>query len=787
MAMPETADVEQLKLEDDPFAGQADWPARWIRAAENGDVAGFRLRVECAQPAEVVVHVSADERYELWLDGDLVGRGPSRGEVGHWSFESYRLRLPAGGHWLAARVWSLGDDAPLAQLSLGDGPTFLLAAEPVSGQLLQLDTGAADWQAAALPGHGLRPKGDGYGCGARHVSDGRPFPWGWQTGTDSLDWSAAAIGDPGRASGGMRLLVPARLPAPAQRWAEGACVRHVASHPAGEPTRDRVVDPADHLNDEAGDWQRLLDGTSLVVPPGTCRRVLIDLDEYVCAYPVIDLEGGRDAEVRMHWQESLYEPEPQAGKGHRDVVVGKLFGRPGLEEDGIGDLFVAGGGREQHSTLWWQSGRYVEVLVTTAAEPLTITGLRFRETHYPYEDRSGFTASDPRLAQVGVLAFRTLLACSHETTMDCPYYEQLQYAGDTRLQCLVAYATSGDDALARQALRAFARSQDDNGLVRSRTPSRHASPIPPFTLWWVAMVHDFALWRGDLAFVTELMPGVRAAIDAHRRTVDDRGIFHALNGWNFTDWVPGWDAGTPPGIVQDGEQHPDWPGPGRGVTAVLQLQLALVARQAAELESWLGEPDAGYSQLADRLVEAADESFYDADRGLYADDLGHTAFSEHAQSLALLAGAKYGETAVRTMIQQPPEALARTTVYFDHYLFEALHRIGRTDVLLGRLGLWLDLLDQGLRTVIEHPEPTRSDCHAWGAHPLYHYVATLLGVRPTAPGMTAVTVAPQLGGLEWAHASVPTPHGPLEVRAEAGRPAEIIAPPAIAVTITSGV
>ncbi|MFI6674052.1 hypothetical protein [Kribbella sp. NPDC050469] len=208
--------------------------------------------------------------------------------------------------------------------------------------------------------------------------------------------------------------------------------------------------------------------------------MLIDLDQYVCAYPVLDLEGGRDAEVRVHWQESLYETDPEAGKGHRDVVAGKLFGRPGLEEDGIGDLFIAGGGEEQHSTLWWQSGRYVEVLLTTAAEP-----------------------------------FRTLQACSHKTTMDCPYYEQRQCAGDTRLQCLVAYATTGDDALARQALRAFARSQEATGLVASRMPSRQASPIPPFTLWWVAMVHDFALWRGDRAFVAELMPGVRAARRPH--------------------------------------------------------------------------------------------------------------------------------------------------------------------------------------------------------------------------------------------------------------------------------
>jgi hypothetical protein len=777
------AAARRLLLDQDPFADRSRWPARWIRA-DNGDVVGFRLRFDCAEPIETVVHVSADERYELWLDGELVGRGPSRGEVSHWSFESLRLRLSAGEHWLAARVWSLGEDAPLAQQSLGDGPTFLLAADSGS---LELNTGTADWRATALPGYGRLPKGDGYGCGARHRSDGRAIAWGWQTGTDTLEWPAAATGAAGQTSTaeGHRSLVPARLPAPAEQWATGARVRHVAAHPVGEPTRDRVVDPTDHLDDEAGAWQRLLDGAPLVLSPHMCRRVVIDLDQYVCAFPVLDIAGGRDAEVRVHWQESLYEADPQAGKGHRDVVVGKLFGRPGLEEDGIGDLFIAGGGQERHSTLWWQSGRYVEVLVTTAAEPLTIEGLRFRETHYPYQDRSGFTASDPRLAQVGALAFRTLQACSHETTMDCPYYEQLQYTGDTRLQCLIAYATTGDDALARQALRAFARSQEDNGLTRARTPARHSSPIPPFTLWWVAMVHDFALWRGDLTFVSELMPQVRAALDVHRRSVDEHGVLHALHGWNFTDWVPGWDAGTPPGIVQDGEWFPDWPGPGRGVSSVLHLQLALVARQVADLETWVGAPqDATRNiQLADRLLEAADAAFFDADRGLYADDLGRTAFSEHAQALALLAGAKYGETAVRTMLRQPPEGLARTTVYFDHYLFDALQHIGRTDVLLERLDLWYGLLDRGLRTVIEHPEPTRSDCHAWGAHPLYHYVATLLGVRPTAPGMTAVTVAPQLGGLEWARGSVPTPHGPLDVRAVAGQAPEVSAPPEITVTV----
>ena len=35
--------------------------------------------------------------------------------------------------------------------------------------------------------------------------------------------------------------------------------------------------------------------------------------------------------------------------------------------------------------------------------------------------------------------------CAHETYMDCPYYEQMMYVGDTRLEVLTTYAISRDD------------------------------------------------------------------------------------------------------------------------------------------------------------------------------------------------------------------------------------------------------------------------------------------------------------------------------------------------------
>ena len=108
--------------------------------------------------------------------------------------------------------------------------------------------------------------------------------------------------------------------------------------------------------------------------------------------------------------------------------------------------------------------------------------------------------------------------------------------------------------------------------------------------------------------------------------------------------------------------------------------------------------------------------------------------------------------------------LARTTIYFTHYLFETLYAIQRPDTLLQRLTPWFSLHAQGFKTTFEEPEPSRSDCHAWGAHPLYHYYASILGIRPAGPGFRQVTIAPQLGTMTWAEGTLPHPQGAITVR-----------------------
>ena len=93
------------------------------------------------------------------------------------------------------------------------------------------------------------------------------------------------------------------------------------------------------------------------------------------------------------------------------------------------------------------------------------------------------------------------------------------------------------------------------------------------------------------------------------------------------------------------------------------------------------------------------------------------------------------------------------------------------------------MLAMGLTTTPEEPDPTRSDSHAWSAHPNYGLLATVLGVRPAAPGFQLVRIAPRLGPLRRADGRVPHPDGVIEVdlirHGEAGLNATVALPPGV--------
>ena len=69
----------------------------------------------------------------------------------------------------------------------------------------------------------------------------------------------------------------------------------------------------------------------------------------------------------------------------------------------------------------------------------------------------------------------------------------------------------------------------------------------------------------------------------------------------------------------------------------------------------------------------------------------------------------------------------------------------------------------GLTTTPEKPPPSRTDSHAWAAHPNYGLLATVLGIRPAEPGFRSVVIAPNLGSLQQAEGKMPHPLGDIFV------------------------
>lgn len=749
------------------------WPANWIGCpgATAPFVSAFRSTFQLTEAATIRIHVSADERYELFLDGRRLGRGPERGTPSHWFFETYDLDLTPGSHVLTARVWACGDAAaPSAQMSVRPG--FLLSPDAQEFVPL-LATGTSPWEARLLAGYSwLKPtEVQLYGTGYGTILDAGGQDWDLENSRDG--WCpAATLHRAFNATGVIKherfhLLRPAPLPPTLEEPRQLGIARFIAS----EKRRDEealVADPARHLPAEEAAWNAWLRGEgTLTLPPNYARRVLIDLGTYVCAFPEITVSGGQGSILRIFWAESLYVEQGGYAKGSRDEIAGKYF-------RGIGDVFLPDGGEcRTFQPLWWQAGRYVELRVETTGQGLTLDRWELFETRTPLELESEFSASDDRLQGLVPMLWRSLQMCASETYMDCPYYEQKMWLGDTRLEILTTYAGTADARLPHKAVEIFGSGRLPSGLLNARHPTRDALTLPPFSLSWIAMLHDYMLWRGDTDFIRAKMPIAREILEVWLRNLNSDDLVEALVGWNFVDWASGWSDGIPPGAD-------------RGVSGILNWQLIIALKQVADLESWLDEPELSgrWQRLAHKIARSAAARFWNSDRGLFADDLRHAAYSEHSQCLAVLSRELSPEQLHRLRQNVfPAPNLTRTSIYFDHYYFEMCRELQHMDALFERLKFWFGLDAMGLRTTPEYADPTRSDCHGWGAHPLFHFQATLLGIRPGSPGFSSVQITPQLGPLQWIKGRLPHPSGgTIEVEARrqgAGLCGTVSLPPSV--------
>jgi len=713
----------------------------WHPEVDRGLPAVLRFAVEFEATGEpLVFHVSADQRFLLMVDGVALVRGPDCGDLMHWPFATYSLELTPGAHRLEAEVWWIGAHAPMARMSSEGG--FILKAEGAYDD--QLSTGSAAWQVQLCREHRFTPWViELYqAVGDQVCVDGR-----LREREDFIPAEAIEAADQ-RPVHGLFFdkwnLVPTSLPDQLSATMRCGRVRAV---------EDRMITSVEPIPESAlahaamPSIQALLDGTAaLVVPAHTMLSFVWDLDEYYCAFPKLGISGGMNARVSWSWAEALYEQD-LATKGNRDAVAGRFFA-------GMEDSFISNGEDDQaYETLWWRAGRYCLISVQTDAEPLTLQRLEIEETRYPLENESRFVCDEPEVEEMINIGFRGLQCNTADKATDCPYYEQLMYVGDTRVQLLVHYVTTPDERLARRCIELFnwSRASGCEGLTAARYPDRCTQWIPGFSLYWVRMVHDYYYWRTDTAFVAEQLLGVRSILNAFTAYLNTDDLLENLPHWVFFDWVDEWYEGYPPGGKD-------------GISSLMNLLYVQTLEKAAELEAALGSEQqaAIYRSQLERTAQAVLKSCWSADRNRMADEPAHEHFSEHAQILVILTDAFDEEIKRAALAALSDLGLSKASIYFGHYLFEALFAMDKTEGIRARLEDWIQLAATGYKTTPEEFGQTRSDCHAWGSHPIYHFQTGVQGIHPASPGFKTVSIRPHDLGWKNTEGSVVHPKGEIK-------------------------
>jgi alpha-L-rhamnosidase len=718
------------KINDEVLNKQ--WVASWITCPEiSGKEFGvylFRKKITLnSEIKQFIVHVSADNRYKLYVNEKYVCNGPARGDLLKWHFESLDISpyLKKGENIITAEVWNFAEYRPIAQFSALTG--FILQGNTLTESIVNTDKSWNVVKDSAYTPLTLNAK-EYYAIGPGEKFNSKIHPWKWmKSDFDDSDWKHAKELEQGTPLKSFRDYGSLSLYVLQQR-----------DIPLMEEKSQRFSQI--RRSDLSNISEQFLSGeNALIIPSNSKIKILFDQNSLTNAYLVLTFSSGKYSEIKLTYAESLFDDKQQ--KGNRNEIINKNIA-------GIHDIIISDGGYNRtFQTLWWRTFRYVEMEIETKDDPLTIADFYSIFTGYPFAEKATFKCDDSLMKNIWKVGWRTQRLCAGETYFDCPYYEQLQYAGDTRIQSLVSSYVSGDTRLMRNAIVSLHDSRLPFGITQSRYPSYETQIIPTFSLIWATMVYDYWMLKDDKPFVKSMIPGIMDVINWYESKIDTTGMLGRMEWWNFVDWVryKNWDIGTPPGLYNSN-------------SSIITLQFVYTLQKAAALLSAFNmkEEASHYTNLAQCVKTAVYKNCFDKKKGLIADSPEKGNFSQHANSLAILTNTIPKELQVDVINKiMNDNDMAKCSFYFLFYLTEALEKAGLSEQYPDKLDPWKKMLDNGLTTFAEEPDPTRSDCHSWSASPIYYFLSLVCGIKPNEPGFKSVRIEPHLGRLSWIEGSIP--------------------------------
>lgn len=696
------------------------------------------------------ISVTANSRYRLWINAEPVLSGPAKGDVQRHFYEDIDIssHLKVGKNILAVQV--LYNDPESAKDQLQERSAIFGVLTPRGGHRLAVEgsvirgtdntvitpltTGSATWQVWLDGSHYLKSTEITVNLGAVCEDiDLRKLPADWKSSDNLCDsWAKPEIVEPVvkndfmQTVGLIERFQIRRREIPLMYERRGAFARELTG-------------------------SELLSNGKLEIAAGQTREFLLDSEVIINAYPRFLFQGGAGAVCEFTYLEKFTN---SSRKIRRDDWQQS-------DADGISDKLILNGSSICYEPFWYRTFRYLKISIKAADEPVIMLKPDYRQTGYPLQAESWVASSAPWVNEVWEICVRTLENCMMETYMDCPYYEQMQFPMDTRLQILFNYVVSQDIDLVRKALQDYHYAMLPIGLIPGKYPSSYCQIISTFSLHYIFMLAEYYRQTGDKKLIREYRTDVDIILAYYERRIGEDGLLGRLGYWEFVDWQEAWKetAGMPTALQF-------------GPSTIINLMYGYALLSAAEIYEATDRPEtaAEYRSRQKQIAEKIQKSCWDQEAGLYREGPELRQFSQHAQSWAVLNGltdrSESKELMKRAMFGGEPapgcEPIIPCSFSTAYEFYRAMEIAGIYEDTESNMMRWAALPAQGCTTCPEEPENGRSECHAWSALPLYEMIRVMAGIRNTTIGWQTITVKPHLEYLPDLRGEAVTPHGKIK-------------------------
>lgn len=746
-------------------------------------------------PRSAPTRLTADSRYQLYVNGIEVGSGPIRSQPRRMRYDTYDIAalLNQGNNCIVVLVTYYGTgnsfwEPAAVNDTLGRAGVLVFEAEIGATTLISDEA----WEALD-PGAWSSPEHGGTDGVPIEVLDAQELDANWQRGGGE-GWQQAHI-RPATHLGSL-----ARSQPPTDPY--GPLLERPIAVGGGElrrPTSARCAETTEPTRESSpvatvlANWSAPATECSPIETQTRSQHSLFEFDfgAIVAGRFGFTIEAPAGTVVDVLFRERPADPA--------DVFV------MSLPQTGL--RYITRGDADVFQAKEFNGLRFAQFLVSAPSsdEPISIKDVHVAEQLQPLGE-GAFKSSDPELNRLYEAGRRTVQVNASDAYTDCPTREQRAWVGDAVVHQMVTLTTSDDWRMARWYVELAASPRPDGILPMSVAGEVEFSgqhTIPDWSLSWVHGVYLLHLYDPEsVDLVRQVLPIARRVLDWYTPYLTNEGALADVPEWNLVDWSS---------ILLSGE------------SSILTAFWARGLREYAQLSRDLGNiAEASWADELWNRVASGFHRFLDEERGCVVDHIvagvPQAAASQLAGAFAILAGLLSSDQVARAIdwISDPDRLVIRSWIggaggysiekitdqmkgiqridwdeetqvvraqpFASFWVHEAYEVAGRPELAISAIRDWARFLTDGYDTFGEC-WGWGTPAHGWSSTPTRDVVTCLVGVKPIAPGFSRVKVAPLYDLADRFEAKVPTPAGMLHIQVGGGEakvtspvPGELVLP-----------